>query len=413
MVCGFAELRHEAGPGTDAKNRPLALAMENSCLRCHMSAVQASDDGTINHYKALPFLHAGITCEACHGDSEEHVRSKGKAEIVNPSRLDAERRDSVCISCHLEGDTSVERAGHNALEYRPGDAISTYLVYYVRGGADLMARGVSEVEQLSQSRCKRASGDAMSCTSCHDPHFTPGAEERAAFYRKKCLACHNRPGFAATHHAENQDCTSCHMRRTGAENIPHVAWTDHRILRIPEERKVEREAGGEELKPIFSATATNRDLAMANYELLLQGDRSLEGAAWKGLNDEKNGIANDKQALDALGNLSAERGDVSTAERSFRRVLELDPADLTALSNLSTLLAKQGKLEDAITLRPAFDRNRDVAGLALNLARIECAAGDGASAQATLRDTLIYNPGLADVQRLLQQMAGCGATNGR
>jgi predicted CXXCH cytochrome family protein len=256
----------------------------------------------------------------------------------------------------------------------------------------------------------------MSCTSCHDPHYTPAPEQRAAFYRKRCLACHTDPEFATSHHRENQDCTSCHMPRTGAENIPHVAWTDHRILRLPEEgQKVQaHDPTPNELRPIFSPAATNRDLAMAYYQVLLEGAQSFEPAAWEQLSLLKDSVANDKEALDALGNVSAKRGDGKTAERSFRRVLEVDPADLTALSNLGILLARQGKLDEAIAmLRPAFDRNRDISGLAMNLARIECMAGHGASAQATLQATLVYNPDLSDVQRLLSQMTGCASTGGK
>jgi len=417
-VAWYAASRsYDMKPGlAEMRERPPALPMQSSCMRCHMSAVQPSDDGTINRYAGLPFLHSGITCEACHGDSEPHVRTEGKASIVNPARLDAGRRDSVCISCHLEGDVSVERAGKSALNYRPGDSISTYVDYYVYGGANLSARGVSEVEQLSQSTCKRASGDKMSCTSCHDPHYTPGPEKRTAFFRSRCLACHAEPEFAASHHRENQDCTSCHMPRTGAENIPHVAWTDHRILRLPaKDLKVQaHDPAPNELKPIFSPATTKRDLAMAYYQVTLEGSRSFEPAAWEELTAQKDLIANDREALDALGNISAERGDGQTAEWSFRRVLEVDPADLTALSNLGILLAKQGKPDEAIALlSAAFDRNRDISGLAMNLARIECMAGQGASAQATLQATLVYNPNLSEVQRLLNQMTGCGSSGGK
>jgi predicted CXXCH cytochrome family protein len=413
-VAWYADSRsYDMKPGLEElRGQPPALPMQSSCLRCHMSAVQPGDDGTINRYRRLPFLHTGITCETCHGESEAHVRSRGKAALVNPARLDPDRRDSICISCHLEGDVLVERNGHSALDYRPGDSISTYVAYYVRGDADLMARGVSEVEQLAQSTCKRVSAEKMSCASCHDAHFTPGPAKRVAFYRARCLACHTRPEFAASHHSENPDCTSCHMPRTGAENIPHVAWTDHRILRVPDESKPQvRQAIANELRPIFSTEATERDLTLAYYRMLLEGNRSFEALAWERLMQQEDRIASDKDALDALGNLSAERGDIPTAERCFRHVLELDPADLTASSNLGTLLAKQGKLDEAIALlRPAFDRNRDIPGLAMNLARIECAAGDAASAQATLRATLVYNPGLADTQRGLKQMANCDSS---
>jgi tetratricopeptide (TPR) repeat protein len=404
MKPGLAEMREPVPP----------LPMESGCMRCHMSAVEASDSGTINRFQGLPFLHGGITCEACHGDSKQHLLSGGNAAIVNPARLDADRRDSICISCHLEGDVSVERAGRSALNYRPGESISSYLAYYVRAGANLTARGVSEVEQLSQSTCKRMSGDKMSCTSCHDPHYTPDPQHRVAFFRGKCLACHNEPQFATTHHPENLDCTSCHMPRAVASNIVHVAWTDHRILRVPDHAQIATGSGGDRLVPIFSPKATERDLAMAYYQLLLEGDRSFEMPAWEGLRQLGDSIADDKEALDAFGNLNAERGDNQAAEQAFRKVLAIDPDDLTALSNLGILMAKQEKLNDSIVLlRKAFDRNQDVPGLAMNLARVQCMAGDGRAAQSTLARALAYSPGLPDLLQLESQMNTCSGTAGK
>jgi tetratricopeptide (TPR) repeat protein len=407
---------YDMKPGLEELDHiPPALPMQSGCLRCHMSSVQGSDPGTINRYRGLPFLHTGITCEACHRESNEHVVTSGKAKIVNPVRLGAELRDSICISCHLEGDVSVERAGHSALNYRPGEPISTYMAFYVRTGANLTDRAVSEVEQLSQSTCKRTSGDRMSCMSCHDPHYTPDASHRVAFFRGKCLACHSQPEFARTHHPENHDCTSCHMPRTGARNVPHVAWTDHRIRKRPDGTKTESptEEGGE-LSPVFSPGATKRDQAMANYQALLEGDRSREATAWEQLNEQRDDLANDKEALDALGNMSAERGDLEKAEWAFRKALRLEPADLTALSNLGTLLAKEGKLKESVVLlREAFTRSQDVPALAMNLARVQCMAGDGQAARDTLTIALVYCPNVEDVRRLLTQMGDCGAAGAK
>jgi Flp pilus assembly protein TadD len=369
----------------------------------------------MNRYQGLPFLHGGITCESCHGESNQHLATQGKAKILNPASLNADLRDSICISCHLEGDVSIERAGQSALNYRPGEPISRYLAYYVRTGANLTDRAVSEVEQLSQSTCKRMSGDRMSCMNCHDPHYTPDASQRVAFYRAKCLACHNQPQFAKTHHPDNNDCTSCHMPRTGARNVLHVAWTDHRIRKLPEATvSAAQSADQGELTAIFSPGTTQRDDAMANYQALLEGDRSREPVAWDQLNAQRSGLTNDVAALDALGNLSAERGEQDQAEKAFRKVLELAPSDLTALSNLGTLLAKEGKLkEGAALLNKAFDRNQDIPGLAMNLARVQCMAGDGQAARTTLTTALVYCPNVEDMRRLLTQMGNCSATGAK
>jgi hypothetical protein len=173
---------YDMKPGLGPSTRmPAALPMSPGCMRCHMSGVQRTESGTKNRFQGLPFLHGGITCESCHGDTKEHVRTSGRAAVINPIKLDADRRDSICISCHLEGDTSVEHRGRSVLDYRPGERIEDYISYFVLSGTNTNRRGVSEIEQLSLSLCKRSSGDRMSCMSCHDPHFSPAFPERAAF----------------------------------------------------------------------------------------------------------------------------------------------------------------------------------------------------------------------------------------
>jgi hypothetical protein len=399
-------------PGLEAMTQaPPALPVQAECLRCHMSAVQHSDPGTINRYRGLPFLHAGITCESCHGDTGRHIATGGKAAVLNPSKLNGNLRDSICISCHLEGDISVERAGHSALDFKPGDSISDYVACFVYGGQAATKRGVSEVEQLSLSKCKRTSGDAMSCMSCHDPHYTPeGAKEKAAFYRKKCLTCHTGNTFATAHHPENPDCVSCHMPRTGAENISHVAWTDHRILKHPEAPgTAAKPSPGDTLVPVFSPGVTERDVALAYYKSLLEGNLALQQKAFEKLEALKPELSGDNDALVALGVLVEGRGDLKQAQELFQDVLRRDPLNLIAISNLGTLLAKSGDLQAAISLwRPAFERNEGVVGLAKNLARVQCAAGDTAAARATLEKTLQYSPGIRDVRQLMTQLQDCG-----
>jgi tetratricopeptide (TPR) repeat protein len=297
-----------------------------------------------------------------------------------------------------------------------GDFISSYIAYYVYGGENLTRRAVSEVEQLGLSTCKRVSGDHMSCLSCHDPHYTPDAQHRVAFYRGKCLACHGQRGFAAAvHHPDNKDCTACHMRRSAAQNVPHVAWTDHRILKLAENSAGETLAAGHgQLTPIFSPGASARDKAMADYHAVLVGDQSLEAVAWEELNRQRDGIDNDKDALNALGNLAAKRGESQVAGKTFQRVLELDPLDLTALSNLGILQAKAGNTEEALSLlRKAFDRSQDIPGLAMNLARVQCIAGNATAARATLKAAFEYSGELESMRTLLTQLNDCGAPANR
>jgi predicted CXXCH cytochrome family protein len=376
---------------------PPALPAEPSCLRCHMSGVAHAQPGTINRYPGLPFQQMGISCESCHGDASAHVRTAGKEGVVNPARLNAERRDALCLSCHLEGDISVERAGRSALDFRPGDRISDYLSFFVFAGKASLSRGVSEVEQFSASDCKRVSGDRMSCTSCHDPHRSPGPAERVAFYRAKCLSCHSAPEFAGTHHPETPDCAGCHMPRSTAQNIPHVAWTDHRILRRPESAPTRSQALGNDgpLIAVFSPQADPRDAAVAEYQAVVRGKSRDPQAAMAKLKQVYAAGARDPQVLEGMGVLAGLTGDATESERRFRELLEVQPLDLTALSDLGVLLARQGSFAAAIALwQPAFARNQDVIGLARNLAAAQCRAGDEAGARETMAASLRFSPGV-------------------
>jgi tetratricopeptide (TPR) repeat protein len=181
----------------------------------------------------------------------------------------------------------------------------------------------------------------------------------------------------------------------------------HRLRKYPEASDSTANPN-ETLVPIFSPGTTKRDVALAYYKALLEGNFALQQKAYEELEAIKPELSGGKDALAALGILSEERGDYKQAQELFQEVLKLDPRNLIAISNLGTLLAKSGDLQGAISiLRPAFERNEDVAGLAKNLAQVECIAGDTASARATLQKTLQYSPGLRDVRHMLTRLPAC------
>jgi tetratricopeptide (TPR) repeat protein len=133
------------------------------------------------------------------------------------------------MQCHPEGKVAIERPGRHAYDFQPGDSLSDYIRYYLlAGGRADGLRGVSQVEALTQSTCKRKSGDTMSCTSCHDPHSEPPTEDRVAYYREKCLECHGNH-FAAKRHPTQPNCTRCHMPGVASTDVAHTQVTDHRI----------------------------------------------------------------------------------------------------------------------------------------------------------------------------------------
>ena len=391
-----------------------ALPLHPACLRCHMSGVQKTAEGSDNLYPQGPFKEVGITCESCHGDTHEHIASGGKIPPVNPLQLTPEKRDSVCIVCHLEGDTSVEHRGRNVLDFKPGEDISDYLSFYMYAGENTTRRAVSEIEQFRSSRCKLVTGPSMSCSSCHNPHLSPAPAERASFYRSKCLTCHVEAKLSQpVHNVADADCVSCHMPKTGAQNVPHVAWTDHRIRRRPAEVDLHlatmssKVAETVELVPILRADEIGtRDLGLAYANLATGGIDAAREKAWTLLKEAegKNGTA-DAALLRALGLLAQAKGDHAGAEAYYRSALKLDPNNLIARTNLGALLAYSGDLEAAADLwRRSFAINGDVPSLGRNLAIIECGLGNGKRAQEILADVLAFNPGLSSLRIIAEQI---------
>ncbi len=110
------EQRWDMAPAyQNAHEIPLNLPAYTSCLRCHVSGMRAPVKGTDDLYPKPAFLDAGVSCERCHGPGAAHITGAemmgAAGTIVNPSRLSPERRDAVCMQCHLEGKVAIERRG--------------------------------------------------------------------------------------------------------------------------------------------------------------------------------------------------------------------------------------------------------------------------------------------------------------
>ena len=402
-----------------AHEMPLTLPVDANCLHCHVSGVAAALPGARNHFAPAPFAHGGIGCASCHGDASEHVRTKGKAAVLNPAKLDAVRRDSVCLQCHLEGETAVYRMGHSLAAYRPGDALFDSVSYFVhQGEVGPDGRATSQYEALLQSVCKRASGDRMTCTTCHDPHAsqttaTPAA--RVAFYRAKCLSCHTGAKYATAHHPEQPDCATCHMPRSASEDIAHEQVTDHRIqiantaTHIPPLAAEPASKNGA-LVPIGDEKATDRELGLAYAQMGQRGDRQSGETALKLLRKaEALGAATVKDAElnTELGFLEQESGNIHAADREYRVALAADPDDGTARGDMAVLFAGTGDYATAVRLwQRVFDADPAQAAAGYNLALGQCRLGRKEDAEATLKRVLSFAPDDQRARALATALAG-------
>ena len=392
----------------DAREIPMNLPALPSCMDCHASGIRPPIEGTENKYALPVFLFAGITCERCHGPGESHV--KGGA-IVNPAKLSPERRDQVCMQCHLEGNAAIERPGKHLYEYRPGDDLSNFVRYYVlTGGGTSSLRAASQFEQLAQSVCKKKSGDSMSCTSCHDPHRSVPPDERVAFYRSKCLACHGTQ-FGEKHHRNQPDCTQCHMPSAMSADIAHTAVTNHSILRRPALGPALTSADAASLPQLVSfpyskeADQDVRDLALAWQSLVNSGMTMAEPKAESLLKQAAVQFPKDTAVLAALGYAEQTEGSRDKARALYQEALSIDPTLIDVETNLGVLDARSGDLAGGAKLwQDAFRRAPGRSDIGMNLARAYCAVGRFDDARDSVMRVLEFNPDLGAAKTLLRRL---------
>lgn len=331
------------------------------CLFCHSNRVQSQE----SPLPAQTELGA-ISCDRCHGSATEHLRRPVPGSIVNPAKLSAGVRDSVCEQCHLEGVARVLNPGRTLRDYSPGDELEQTLAIYVLKENHSSDVAVSQAEQLATSRCSIASAGKLWCGTCHDPH--DGARSmRKAEVKAICSGCHARLS-TASHPASVSECSSCHMPRLAPRDVAHAATTDHRILAHPSSRypavtASERDAQAWREPP---AESRRRDLALAELEaarnplcrdLGVKGERELN-ALPAGM------LENDAGALAALASVRLSENNAGAAVELLRRATQIEPPNASLAFHLGSAAAKQnGETKEAIDalrrcieLDPSFEQ---------------------------------------------------------
>jgi len=215
-----------------------------SCMYCHVGRELVIDDEN-NLYKNPPIAELKVGCENCHGpgglhvdEQLKHIPVSGKIDtsIVNPVHLSPRVSDDMCIYCHEFGEGRVTQPGKKYEDFRPGTPLlDTIAIFKSR---PLMGWNMMEwSDEMAQSKCYRASGGRLNCSTCHDGHFTPTAQEAPAFYRGKCLTCHKedscRESLDKRHATTPSDnCASCHMPKHVAPRFVMLGTqgTSHRIV---------------------------------------------------------------------------------------------------------------------------------------------------------------------------------------
>jgi tetratricopeptide (TPR) repeat protein len=257
------------------------------------------------------------------------------------------------------------------------------------------------------------SGDKMSCTSCHDPHYSPTAQERVEYFRGKCLACHGEQ-FGAKHHAKQRDCTSCHMPELPSKDVAHTEVTDHRIPRLGSAspqllQDVNASSARLQLVPFPDSPEAEkdlRDLALAWESFANTGVDGARSEAREMLRRSAAQFPGDAPTLSALGYEEQMRGEIAQARDLYRQALAGDPSLLDAGTNLGVIEAETGNFPEAINLlESAFERAPGRSSIGMDLARVYCLSGNMDGARASITRVLEFNPDLNAARRLLKDFS--------
>jgi hypothetical protein len=431
-----ANQRWDLSPGYSPQRHPgFQRRIDNSCLYCHAGQMDSLSE---DHYKGEVFHETAIGCERCHGPGTQHIefqRQKKSAAVANsppetkaidpicnPAKLAAAPREDVCNQCHLQAEKVIPRFGRSFFDFRPGDRLEDVFVVFsssTRQESRGNFRAVSHVEQMRESRCYIGSEQALSCTSCHDPHQVPAPAERVDHFRQSCLACHSNKGCSVASDERNKEpffdsCIACHMPRSEIANVPHTAQTDHRILRQKDAAVESPRAeawsvvdNAQERVPAWEIARArglamivlavkSRDLGMAirareylTPDEIEADDTRIVLAALANDADSLSGIAsaywiegryadarpfwekalevvpNYETALSGLIQLDLDANDLPAALRSAKRLVEIAPTEAAHWIQLSDLQWKANlkpdsiqSAEQALRLDPDIDETR-------------------------------------------------------
>jgi len=413
------ERKWQLSPSYERRNYHFDRPILEDCLFCHTNRVERASSA-LNRYRSPIFHGYGIGCERCHGPGEIHVRRSQVIDgqdlsIVNPANLEPSLGDAVCEQCHLIG-RRVSRPDLRSDDYRPGLPFYRFWSALVPGAESGENRFASQAEQMHDSRCYRASRGRLRCISCHDPHASPAAEEKIAYFRDRCLECHADRGCSLPvklrlERRGGDDCAGCHMPPAHSSNNIHVATTNHRIPRRADDQLRSAPAG--DARPRAGRTLVNfhRGLMSDRERAAAERDRGIalcregrDGAA-AGLPLLEAALAarpDDLPAWEAKGEALGLLGRPEEGLAAYRVSLSKDPSRETALGGGAKLAFRSGRYPEAVSLwQQAIAINPWRSDYHAELALAQLQLRDWRSAAGSCKEVLRLNPAFVDVRKWL------------
>lgn len=451
-------------PGYDRPDHPgFTRDVTYACMFCH-NGIPENPPASRNPGSDPVFparLPEGIDCQRCHGPGSKHIQIAGtrgarvediRKAIVNPARLSPERQLEVCMQCHLETTSrqlpnSIVRYERGPFSYVPGEPLGDFVLHFDQAQgteSDDRFQIVNAAYRLRKSACFRKSGTLL-CTTCHNPHETPRAEDAARHYAQVCRECHAEPFdqlVASGKHTQAANCVDCHMPKRRTDDVVHVVMTDHYIQRrkpardllapLEERRETEGNAYRGEVVLYYPpdlprGAASDLYLAVAQvsqksnltegtnqlaaaiekyrpeniqYELQLADAWSQSGQVTKAIPLQEDAVRRDPTSLVALRNLGISlrtSGQLARAAQVLKQALDVSPSDAPTWHQLGLDYLAQGSKPEAIAaFEKATSLDSEMSEAWNSLGGVWLESGDLGRAESALREAIRIQPDYAE-----------------
>ena len=401
----------DMAPGYESALEPdFTRPISAECLLCHAGRPRPVAN-TLNRFEPLKAADEAISCDRCHGDTASHLRHPSRDNIVNPARLTARARDSVCEQCHLTGEARVLNPGKQFVDFHPGQNLEDVFSVYVRdrsgeSAGDGSIKVISHVEQLALSKCALKSEHKLWCATCHNPHQKPTNPTR--YFRERCLSCHGQ-AILQTHAKPVDDCVSCHMPKRKAKDGAHSVFTDHFIARAPAADAVNPspEAPVDKLVAWHepAGALAQRNMGLANVDL---GERQQSQALLE-LGAQQLAAAMklfppDPAILTKLGMVLLRMGEAADAMETLEYAVRLEPERAGSHVNLATAYKEAGLIEKAIAeVERAIELDPSLDSAYKTLGEIYTQKNDTEGILRTLKRYLNFMPNNMSVLKKLRE----------